>query len=131
MKKTALLNAELSGLIAELGHTDMLVIGDAGLPIPPQTRRIDLALTRGVPGFLETVRVIVEEMQVEQVILARETKTASPQIEAAIRALLPNAQYQVVTHEELKTLCKDARAVVRTGEFTPYANVILKAGVVF
>lgn len=131
MKKTALLNAELSGLIAALGHNDMLIIGDAGLPVPPQTRRIDLALTRGVPGFLETVRVIVEEMQVEQVILAEETKSVSPHIESAVRTLLPNAKYQTVTHEELKALCKDARAVVRTGEFTPYANVILKSGVVF
>ncbi len=45
MKRTALLHAELSHAIASLGHGDMLVIGDVGLPIPPGPRRIDLALT--------------------------------------------------------------------------------------
>ncbi|WP_299029936.1 D-ribose pyranase [uncultured Thermanaerothrix sp.] len=131
MKKTPLLNVALSELIASLGHGDMLVIGDAGLPIPAETYRIDLALTRGVPGFLETVRTVLSEMQVERVIVAEETARVSPQVLQELQALLPGVPFEQVSHEQLKDLCTRARAVVRTGEFTPYANVILVAGVVF
>ncbi len=131
MKKTPLLNVALSELIASLGHGDMLVIGDAGLPIPAETYRIDLALTRGVPGFIETVRTVLSEMQVERVIVAEETARVSPHVLQELQALLPGVPFEQVSHELLKDLCGRARAVVRTGEFTPYANVILVAGVVF
>jgi D-ribose pyranase len=131
MKKTALLNSSLSELIASLGHTDMVVIADAGLPIPPGPQRIDLALTQGVPGFVETLQVILTEMQVERVIVAAEMSQHSPQVLEAVRSALPVLRPELVTHDRLKELCREARAVVRTGEFTPYANVILCAGVVF
>lgn len=131
MKKTALLNTALSETISTLGHGDMLVIGDAGLPIPEGPRRIDLALTRGIPGFLDTFKAVLSEMQVQSVILAQETEQVSPHIQAALLALLPGTTVRVVSHEELKEITRQARAIVRTGEFTPYANVILVAGVVF
>jgi len=131
MKKTPLLNTSLSEVIASLGHGDLLVIADAGLPIPPQTRRIDLALTQGVPGFVETLQVVLQEMRVESVIVAQETGQVSPHILTAIQDLLPGTPVKTVTHEALKQMTKEARAVVRTGEFTPYANVVLISGVVF
>ncbi len=131
MKKTPLLNIELSELIASLGHKDMVVIGDAGLPTPPSTRRIDLALTKGVPGFVETLRTILSEMQVESIILAEETGEASPQVLEVVRTLLPDAPLETVSHERLKEISASACAVVRTGEFTPYSNIILIAGVAF
>jgi D-ribose pyranase len=131
MKKTALLNSALSQLIASLGHGDMLVIGDAGLPIPLGTARIDLALTRNVPGFLETLRVVLDEMQVQNAIVAEETGQVSPRIMQGIVQLLPGVPLSTVTHEALKETTRVARAVVRTGEFTPYANIVLVAGVVF
>lgn len=131
MKKTPLLNVELSEVIAGLGHGDLLVIGDAGLPIPLDVRRIDLALTRGVPGFIDTLRTVLAEMQVQSVIIAAESGQKSPKIVKAIKQLLPDTPIEVVTHEALKAKTHDAVAVVRTGEFTPYANVILVSGVVF
>ncbi|MBP7689579.1 MAG: D-ribose pyranase [Thermoflexales bacterium] len=131
MKKTPLLNVELSEVIAGLGHGDMLVIGDAGLPIPLDVRRIDLALTRGVPGFIDTLRTVLAEMQVQSVIVAEETGQKSPHILAAIKQLLPTTPIEVVSHELLKADTEGAVAVVRTGEFTPYANIILISGVVF
>ena len=131
MKKTALLNSEISYMIATLGHTDMLVVADAGLPIPAETTRIDLALTQGVPGAVETLRVILEEMKVEKAILASEVKERSPEFLAAVKSLLPGVTLEYVPHTEFKALTGEARAVVRTGEFTPYANVILCSGVVF
>lgn len=131
MKKTALLNSMLSETIAGMGHTDMLVIADAGLPIPQGPRRIDLALTRGVPGFIQTLEAVLTELRVERIIIARETGEVSPQILAQIEQLLPDVPVQQLSHEKFKQVTSSARAVVRTGEFTPYANIILVSGVDF
>ncbi len=121
----------LSETIAGMGHTDMLVIADAGLPIPEGPRRIDLALTRGVPGFIQTLETVLSELRVEKIIIARETGEVSPQILAKIKQLLPEVPVQEVSHEKFKQVTTSARAVVRTGEFTPYANIILISGVDF
>ncbi len=132
MKKTGVLNQPLSNAIAGLGHTDMLVICDAGLPIPPNgPERIDLAVVKGLPSLLNVLQAVLEEMQVESAILASEIKTNSPAMFAAIQELLGDIPITFVPHEDFKTQTRDARAVTRTGEFTPYANVILIAGVTF
>jgi len=130
MKKGPVLNIALSQLIASLGHGDMVVIGDAGLPVPPGVPVIDLALTRGVPGVLQTLTTLLQEMQVESHVLADELAGNNAAVASAIAALdLPGRAS--VSHAEFKRLSAGARAVVRTGECTPYANIILVAGVVF
>lgn len=131
MKKTSLLHSDLSYIIATLGHLDSLVIADAGLPIPAGTERIDLALTKGVPGAIQTLKVVLEEMQVERIILAEEGKDRNPTFLAEVKELLPDVPVEFVSHADFKVRTADARAVVRTGEFSPYANVILVSGVVF
>jgi D-ribose pyranase len=131
MKKTSLLQSDLSYIIATMGHMDMLVVADAGLPIPSETVRIDLALTKGVPGAIETLSVILEELKVERIILAVEVKDRNPAFLGAVQELLPGVPVEFVPHVELKAKSAAARAVVRTGEFAPYANVILVSGVVF
>lgn len=131
MKKTTLLQSDLSYIIATLGHLDTLVIADAGLPIPSETVRIDLALTQGVPGAIQTLKVILEEVKVEKVILAEEVKDRNPTFLSDVQALLPDVAVEFVTHAEFKNRTASARAVVRTGEFSPFANVILVSGVVF
>lgn len=131
MKKTTLLQSDLSYVIATMGHMDTLVIADAGLPIPSETARIDLALTKGVPGATQTLRVILDELKVEKVILAEEVKERNPEFLADVQELLPNVPVEFVPHTDFKARTASARAVVRTGEFAPYANVILVSGVVF
>lgn len=131
MKKIGVINSELSRVISELGHTDTIVIGDCGLPIPPGVRRIDLALKKGVPGYLETLETILEELQVERYIVAAEMEQVSPELYRATANLLSPAHEEKVTHEQFKQVTEKARAVIRTGEFTPYANVVLQAGVTF
>ncbi len=139
MKKSALLNSELSYLTATLGHTDEITICDAGLPIPEETLRIDLALTHGIPSFLDTVRVILSESQIEGVVMATEFAQVSPELHAALLQELKDEESRCgksievayVSHEEFKVRTQDSRAVIRTGECTPYANVIFQAGVVF
>lgn len=130
MKKTPLLNIALSQLIASLGHGDSIVIGDAGLPVPSDVPLIDLALTRGVPGFMDTLQTILAEMHVEHHVLADELAEHSPQLAQQI-SLLDLAGKLTMPHEDFKRRTQQARAVIRTGEFTPYANIILISGVTF
>ena len=131
MKKQGILHPELSRAIASLGHMDTLVIADAGLPIPTGPMRIDLALTEGVPGFLETLRAVLDEMQVEGAIIAEEMAQRSPALRKLVLELLAGVPMEEIPHAEFKQRTETARAIVRTGEFTPYANIILMAGVVF
>ncbi|UCD99739.1 MAG: D-ribose pyranase [Chloroflexota bacterium] len=131
MKKIGILNQEISAVIAGMGHMDTVVIADAGLPIPDETQRIDLALTGGVPGFLETLLVVLEELQVEKAIIAEEMVNTSPEMYKPAQEILKEVPIVKVSHEEFKLQTRSARAVIRTGEFTPYANIILVAGVVF
>lgn len=131
MRKGELLNQPLTSVIAGLGHLDELVIADAGLPVPPDTERIDLALTPGVPRFLEAVRAALSELVVESAVVAEELLTVSPQMHQDLVGLLGEIPIETVPHERFKQNTADAKAVVRTGEFTPYANVILRAGVRF
>ena len=128
MKKIGILNQPISSVIAGLGHTDTLVIADAGLPIPPETQRIDLALTEGIPTLLDTLRAVLTEMQVERAVVAEEMLDTSPQVYKVLKEMLRDVPIETVTHLIFKEQIHSARAVIRTGEFTPYADVILVAG---
>jgi D-ribose pyranase len=131
MKRTTLLHADLSEVIARLGHGDLLVIGDAGLPIPDGPRRIDLAVSANVPRFHEVLAAVLAEMQVESAVFAEELAPKNPSVHADLLERLGDTPASRVSHEQFKALTRGARAIVRTGEFSPYANVILRAGVVF
>jgi D-ribose pyranase len=130
MKKSGILHNEISQVIACLGHGDTIVIADAGLPIPKNVQRIDLALCKGVPSFMVVLETILSEMEVESCILAEELPKVSPDMYQQIcqRISFP---ISFLSHEQFKQETMKAVAVIRTGEFTPYANIILKAGVVF
>ncbi|MDW7660945.1 MAG: D-ribose pyranase [Bacillota bacterium] len=131
MRKGRLLNSEIVATLAKLGHTDQVVIADAGLPIPSGVIRIDLALIKGVPGFLETLKVMSGDMVIEKVILAEEIKENNGEILDAILELLSETPVEFVTHETFKSITKNSKAIIRTGECTAYANIILQSGVDF
>ncbi|MDW2884324.1 D-ribose pyranase [Exiguobacterium artemiae] len=129
MKRHGILNSQISKVLADLGHTDTIVIADCGLPIPAGVARIDLALELGTPSFVDVVRIVADDMAVEQVTLATEIKEANPVALEAVTKLDVPQDY--VSHEAFKELTKQAKVIIRTGEATPYANVILHAGVIF
>ncbi len=131
MKKNGILNSHIASVLAELGHTDTIVIADCGLPIPNGIKRIDLSLKLGVPSFLETLNTIIQDMEVEAATLATEIREKNPSINKSIEDLLPGKELTYVSHEQFKELTKHAKVVIRTGEATPYANIILQAGVIF
>ncbi len=131
MKRTTLLHAELSAVIARLGHGDLLVIGDAGLPIPDGPLRIDLALSANVPRFHEVLAAVLAEMQVEAAVIADELAPNNVAVHDELRRQLGATPISTLSHADFKAATRGARAIVRSGEFSPYANVILRAGVVF
>ena len=133
MKKAGLLNSDISRVLSYMGHTDRIAIGDCGLPIPEEVERIDLALKFGVPTFMETLATVAEDMKIEKIVLAEEIKTQNPQVLAQIEAFFAgqNVETEFVSHTELKEQTWDCKAVIRTGETTPYANIILQSGCIF
>lgn len=129
MKKNGLLNSEISKVLSEMGHTDTIVIADCGLPIPKEVKRIDLALKLGTPSFLEVLETLVADMEIEKVTLAHEIKEFNSELEDVLENKFTDKEY--VSHEEFKKLTQQAKAVIRSGEATPYANIILHSGVIF
>ena len=133
MKRNGILNSDISRVLSYLGHTDCICIGDCGLPIPDEVERIDLALAFGEPTFMRTLEVVAQDMKIEKIVLAEEIKTQNPKVLAEIEALFAgqNVEVAYVTHVELKEQTHDCKCVIRTGETTPYANIILQAGCIF
>lgn len=131
MKAQGLLHPQLSRVLAEVGHGDLIGIADAGLPLPVDVERVDLALVRGVPTFADVARAVLTELQVEGLVIAEESRHACPELVDLLTDLAPDATVTWVSHDELKHRSRGARAMVRTGEFTPFANVLLVSGVDF
>lgn len=131
MKKNGILNSEIAKVLADLRHTDYIVIGDAGLPVPEGVKQIDLALVLGTPSFMQVLQVIHSEMVVEACVVASEIKKDNPQILAGINGLYPDIELEDVSHEEFKELTKKAKVIIRTGEATPYANIMLQSACLF
>lgn len=135
MKKGRLLNSELSYEISKIGHTSHITLCDAGLPIPKEVKRIDLAIEAGFPSFIKTLDAILSEMMVEEIILASEIKSINPKVYNEILETFKkngmDPKITEVSHENFKLITKESEAIVRTGECSPYANIILKSGVVF
>ncbi|HWR22121.1 MAG TPA: D-ribose pyranase [Feifaniaceae bacterium] len=131
MKKAVLLNQPVSAAIAGMGHKDTLAIGDCGLPIPEGPVRIDLAVKKGLPAFLDVLDTVLEELCVEKVTIASEMKDVNPALYAIIRGKFAGTEIEEIPHEAFKERTKESRAVIRTGEYKPYANIILHSGVTF
>ncbi|MTI69218.1 MAG: D-ribose pyranase [Firmicutes bacterium] len=139
MKKSKLINSDISLEISKLGHTDGIVISDAGLPIPENVKRIDLAVKKGVPSFLDVLDSVLDEQRIEEIIIAKEMKEKSPTMYKSLIDKIKDIEtkedisieIKEIDHEEFKQRTNDVKAIIRTGEYTPFANVILKSGVVF
>lgn len=129
MLKHGIFHPQLSRVLAELRHMDTLVIGDAGLPIPKDVERVDLGWRAGDPAYLAVLEEILKAIVVEKAVFATEAKTVSPEFHKAALALLPpKLPVEYVSHNELKQQSAAAKAIILTGEFTPYTNVILTCG---
>ncbi|VUW93098.1 D-ribose pyranase [Enterococcus avium] len=131
MKKSKVINSDISRVIAQMGHFDQLSIGDAGMPVPMTTEKIDLAVDNGIPSFMDVLNNVLEELEVQRIYLAEEIKTENPDMLKKIQERLPETPVAFIPHSEMKVALHDSRAFIRTGEMTPYANILLESGVVF
>ncbi len=126
-KRRGILHPALSAAIARLGHGDLVVVADCGLPLPRDVPVVDLALVHGVPRFTQVLDAVLAEIVVEACSAATEAEGTVVAAWLRERGLEPG----LVPHEDLKAVLPEAVLVVRTGEATPYANAVLRCGVSF
>ncbi|ANU20350.1 D-ribose pyranase [Planococcus plakortidis] len=128
MKKQGIINRDIAGHLARFGHTDLLVIADCGLPVPQHVPCVDLSYRIGEPSFETVLEAVLEDFEAEAAYIAREISGHNQGLEARMQKQL-DCHY--LSHEELKAMSHNAKLIVRTGEASPYANVILQSGVIF
>ncbi len=132
MQKVGILNSSIAKVLADLGHTDTIVIGDCGLPVPAGVPKIDLALKLGTPSFMEVVSEVAKYMEIEKVEVAAEIQEKNTGVYEALKELFPQQEWIIdENHEAFKAATAKAKVVIRTGEITPYANIILHSNVIF
>jgi D-ribose pyranase len=128
MKRRGIINAPLSGHLARLGHTDLVVVADAGLPLPPHVPVVDLAIVFGLPSFVDVLDALLDEIVVEHAWVSADADSRPPAQWVDSRLDRPAER---VPHEDLKAMLGGVRLAVRTGEDTAFSNVVLRCGVPF
>lgn len=134
MKKTPLLNSRVSQAVATIGHFDLLTINDAGMPIPNDERRIDLAVTKELPRFIDVLETVLTEMEIQRIYLAEEIKMYNPEQLKAIKGLIDeDVEIEFIPHSQMKEYLRHPlnKGNIRTGEITPFSNIILESNVTF
>lgn len=131
MYKTGILNSDISKVLSDLGHTDTIVIADCGLPVPDGVKKIDLAVKHGLPSFIDVLTEVQSHMVIEQITLATEINEANDGVHQQVKQLFEGTETIYVDHDTFKHESQTAKAIIRTGEATPYANIILRSSVNF
>lgn len=127
MKKSGILNKELMAELTGLGHLDTFVVCDAGFPIPVGAKKIDLAIAENLPTFTQVLKAILNEVIVEEITIADETKNVSPALFGEIEAIFKNQIKKQFAFDDFLEKAYQAKFYVRTGDFTPYANIVLQS----
>jgi D-ribose pyranase len=131
MKKGGILNPAICSLLAELGSSDEMLICDASYPLPPDGHVIDLTLTPGIPRFLDVFRAIADELVIEAIAVASEIREESPKLYQEIIKIVGDCEIDELPHHEFKEHSLGVKGIIRTAEFTPYANVRIICGSAF
>ncbi|MEO4042402.1 D-ribose pyranase [Hoeflea sp. CAU 1731] len=130
MKHGKLLNAELNHAIATMGHGDLMIVCDAGFPIPSDAWRIDLSITRDEPDLATVLSAIGDEFIAEKVSYADTLPQHNPVLLETVRKLFSDAEEEAITHETiLGEMAAKAKVIVRTGAYDPWGNILLYSGV--
>jgi D-ribose pyranase len=131
MNNSGILNPAIRNAIANLRHTDYFSVVDVGTPVPGNANVIDISFVNGLPPFLTVLEAVLNEMVVESCFYAREIGAANPQVLRGIKEMLGDIGYKEISHEELKRLIAGSKTILRTGECTQFANIVLVGGVNF
>ncbi|ABX31643.1 RbsD or FucU transport [Petrotoga mobilis SJ95] len=131
MKKQGIFNSQISYFVASMGHKDMLSIVDMGYPIPKDATFVDLVFDKGIPNFIDTIKMVLYELEVEKVIIAGEMEVNNLKNYQKVIDIFSNIEIEKKSHEEFKDIAKNSKFFIRTGECTPFSNIILVSGVIF
>ena len=130
MDRGPLLNSELRYAIASMGHTDLMIVCDAGFPIPGSAWRIDLAIVQDVPDLATVLAAVSESFITEKVSYATEMAENNPPLLKTVQELFSDSEYEPIPHEQiLSEMAAKAKVIVRTGAFDPWGNILLYSGV--
>ncbi len=130
MKSKGILNRDFIRAIADMGHEQIIIIGDAGVPISDGKKRIDLAIAKDLPSIDTVLELLVEELIYEKVIIAEEQKKYNPNLFKKISTVCERCEPETVPHKDLfETYLPQAKYIVRTGSFEPWGNVVLVSGI--
>ncbi|MEW5315090.1 MAG: hypothetical protein WDW38_006542 [Sanguina aurantia] len=109
-----------------MGHTDTLVIGDIGLPVPPGVPCIDLAVTAGVPTFTQVFEAILAELAVEAVTFAGEIHGHNDaMVSLGKRLAAEGLTVNETSHALFKQQCAKAVAIHSVSAF-PSGGTVMK-----
>ncbi len=129
MKETGILNRDIAAVLSEQGHGDLLMVTDAGFAIPLDVEVIDLSLKENVPMVMDVLSELARHFSVEKMYMSKETEEISPShFKKVAAAFGDHVEVETLAHSDLKVLSRDVKAVIRTGDFTAYGNVILVSG---
>jgi simple sugar transport system permease protein/D-ribose pyranase len=130
MKRSAILNAELNHVIGLMGHGDIMIVCDAGFPIPRSAWRVDLAVTKDVPDLATVLGLVAGDLVAERVEYADTLPQHNPALLDTVRRLFPDADHGMIPHATiLGEMAAKAKVIVRTGAFDPWGNILLTSGV--
>lgn len=130
MRPGRILHPELAQAVTTLGHSDIFMVTDAGFPIPADAWRIDLGFYEGLPDVLDVLRVVRQEVFVEEVHFAGDILTKNKPLYASLQDIFTGAgaEFKLTTHEELvNEIAYKAKFIIRSGSFNPWANIAMVA----
>ena len=125
MRETGTLNRDISDVLSTLGHTDEMIVCDAGFAIPQGVRTVDISLAKNKPTVLELLAELRDHFSVEKLVVANETRDVSPTRFQAIGEVFGDVPVETIPLADFKQRARGVKAVVRTGDFTAYSNVLL------
>lgn len=130
MFRGPILNSELMHAIASMGHTECMIVCDAGFPIPDDAWHVDLALVKDVPDLETVLSAIAQVFIAEKVSYAAEMAENNPVLLRTVQRLFPNSDHEPMPHAQiLGEMAQRAKVIVRTGAFDPWGNILLYSGV--
>jgi D-ribose pyranase len=129
MYNVRILNPQLLSLLARVRHTNTLVIADRGFPHFPYLETIDISLVNDSPTVLQVLAAIRPDFRIDKAYMAREFIEQNPlATQARFTKALGDLPFTYEPHAELKRRVPAAIGLIRTGDTTQYANVILVSG---
>jgi len=126
MRETGIVNRDICDILSTLGHTDEVIVCDAGFAIPLGVRTIDISLAENVPTVPQVLAELRKHFSVEKLVISEETKKVSPtRFKEFVKAFGKGMAVELLSQNEIRARARTVKAVIRTGDFTAYSNIVL------